>query len=80
MKKKKKLLQNIYYLMWVGLHQAAGTVYKQSTSVHAPPPPKLNPLQTGDQHHSGWEWVEIPLLPSGRGHVPITCTVYDSQG
>lgn len=36
---ENQLLQNIYYLMWVGLHQAAGTVYKQSTSAHALPRP-----------------------------------------
>lgn len=67
-------------ITWCGLDQAAGTVYKTAQLSPCPAPPKLNPLQTGDQHHSGWEWVEIPPLSSGRGHVPIKCTVYDFQG
>lgn len=67
-------------ITWCGLDQAAGTVYKQCSSAHTPPPLKVNPFQIGDQHHSGWEWAEIPPLSSGRGHVPIKCTVYDFQG
>lgn len=35
---EKKMFKNIYYLMWVGLHQAAETVYTQGSSAHAPPP------------------------------------------
>lgn len=42
---EKKLLKNIYYLMWVGLHPAAGTVYKQHSSAHAlcHPAPQAEP-------------------------------------
>lgn len=69
---EKQLLKNIYYLMWAGLHQAAGTVYKQGQSAHphtlqAEPSPGWRPAPQWVGMGGDLTWYQDPNSPFWQG-------------